>query len=128
MIKKLLSSLALLVLTTAMPATALAATNPYQSVNCAGQAAGSAICQGKGNTEDPISGPNGALKNVVNIVAFIAGLAAVVFIVIAGIRYITSQGDPQEVSKAKQSIIYAAVGLVIIVAAHQIISFVIGKI
>lgn len=127
MIKKLLFSLVVLLSVMISAVPALAATNPYGQVDCS-SAGGSAVCQGKGNTADPISGSSGSLMKVTNIVAWVAGMAAVLFVVLAGIKYITSQGDPQQISQAKQSIIYAAVGIVVIVATRMIIGFVLGNI
>lgn len=51
---------------------------------------------------------------IVNIMLALTGVAAGVFIVIAGIRYITSMGDPQEAEKAKKAIMYAVIGLIVI--------------
>jgi len=54
----------------------------------------------------------------------IAGVIAVLFIVIGGYKYVASQGNPQEVQKAKETIIYALVGLVIVMMAFTIVQFV----
>ncbi len=68
------------------------------------------------------------LKNVLNIVLVIAGAIAVLTVVIAGFRFITSQGNPTEVSKARNAIVYAAAGLVIIIFAFSIVNFVIFRV
>jgi hypothetical protein len=116
-----------LILGVMAPVSVLAATDPYQSVPCT-SATDSVVCQTQGNSTDPISGPKGILVRATNIVAYIAGIAGVLFIVFAGIKYTTSQGDPQEVSKAKQSIIYALIGLLVVGLARQIINFVLTKV
>lgn len=67
------------------------------------------------------------LKNVIDVMLYLAGAIAVVIIVIGGIRYITSDGDPGAASKAKNTIIYALVGLVIAVMSYSIVNFVIGR-
>lgn len=54
------------------------------------------------------------------------GILCVVIIVIAGIEYTTSIGNPQKVSKAKNTIMYAAIGLIVIICAAAIINFVLG--
>jgi hypothetical protein len=125
MMAKFLISLAV-ILGMATPLTVFA-VDPYGGLNC-GQAGDSTVCQTRGNTTDPIAGPQGVVVKVTNIVAFVAGAAAVLFIVFAGIKYITAQGDAQQISQAKQSIIYAAVGLVMIVLARQIINYVLSRI
>ena len=65
------------------------------------------------------------LQAVVNTVLAIVGAVAVLTIVVAGFRYITSQGSPNEVTTAKNAIIYALVGLVVIIAAFAIVNFVV---
>lgn len=57
-------------------------------------------------------------------VAFsITGAIALLIITLAGFKYITTQGNPQEVAKAKNAIIYALVGLVISILAVAIVQF-----
>ena len=58
--------------------------------------------------------------------ATIAALAVVV-IVIAGFRFIIAQGNPQETAKARNTIIYALVGLIVALAAEAIVALVLGK-
>jgi hypothetical protein len=126
MIAKFFITLAF-VLGAASPLPAFAAIDPYGGINC-GRAGDSAVCQTKGNSADPIAGPNGVLIKATNVIAFVAGAAAIFFIIFAGIKYITAQGDPSQISNAKTAIIYAFAGLVIIVLARQIISFVLSKV
>jgi hypothetical protein len=70
----------------------------------------------------------GIIKAALNILSIAAGVAAVIMIVIAGIRYVTSQGDSAGISGAKNTIIYAVVGLVIVALAQIIVKFVIDEI
>lgn len=56
------------------------------------------------------------------------GAIALLIIVIAGLRFILSNGDPQNVSKARNTIIYAAVGLAIAVSAEVIVTFVLNNV
>lgn len=91
--------------------------------------AGGTIKSGKcvdsnGNEVDPV-GLN--LQNVINILLFIAGIIAVIYIVIGGFRYVTSNGDSGSISKAKNTIMYALIGLVIAIMAYAIVNFVLGK-
>ena len=67
-----------------------------------------------------------AIIDVIKKVLDFMTLIAVVMIVIAGIRYIISQGEEGEKDKAKKMIIYVVIGLVIILAARAIVTFVIG--
>lgn len=68
------------------------------------------------------------IKLIVNFIFGLAGALSMLFIVIGGVRYIISQGDPNAVSQAKSTIIYALVGLVITVMAYSIVRFVVGAI
>lgn len=64
------------------------------------------------------------LQVILNIVLAIMGAAAVLVIVLAGFRYIVSQGSPDQVQQAKSAIIYSLVGLVVIMSAFAIVNFV----
>jgi hypothetical protein len=67
------------------------------------------------------------IKLVINIVSVIVGVVAVIMIIWGGLRYITSGGDSSNVSAAKNTIIYAIIGLVIVALAQFIVRFVLGK-
>lgn len=70
----------------------------------------------------------GALQTIMTIVFSITGAVAVVIVVIGGIKYSTSQGDPQAISKAKGAIIYAVVGLLVSILAVGIVQFAMGHV
>lgn len=72
------------------------------------------------------SAGNADVQTIMMIVIGILGALAVLFIVIGGLRYILSAGDPQAISKAKGTILYALVGLAVAIAAEAIIAFVLG--
>lgn len=65
---------------------------------------------------------------ILAIVFTILGAIALLFFVIGGFRYITSQGDPQEIAKAKNTLIYSLVGLLVAISAVAIVTFVLGRI
>lgn len=65
------------------------------------------------------------LMNTLNAVYLIIGIIAVAMIVYAGITYVRSAGDSKNIEKAKNTIIYAVVGLVIILLAAAITNFII---
>ncbi len=77
----------------------------------------------------PGSGNNdftsGQPAKIRTIVFGISGAIALLIIVIAGFQYITSQGNPQAVAKSKNAIIYAGVGLTILLLADAIVAFVV---
>jgi cytochrome bd-type quinol oxidase subunit 2 len=73
------------------------------------------------------SGFQSLLDKVVNIFSAIVGIIAVIMIIVGGLRYITSGGDSSRVGAAKTTIIYALVGLVVVVLAQLIVHFVINQ-
>lgn len=87
----------------------------------------SAACNDQNKTDNPITGPNGVLTKVTQILVYIIGIASVIVIIIGGLRYILSNGDANTVNTAKNSIIYALVGLVIAILAQTIVTFVLGR-
>lgn len=65
------------------------------------------------------------LNKAIAVTAQITGGIALLIIIIAGLRYITSQGNPQATAKAKNAIIYAGVGLAVSLLAFSIVTFVV---
>lgn len=109
-----------------MPMTA-AAYNPLDSACSATQGRGTPTACGVDATKNPLTGPNGTLKKISLVIATIAGLVAVIIIIVAGLQMITANGDAQKVASARSAVIGSIVGLVIIVAAESIVIFVISK-
>jgi hypothetical protein len=68
------------------------------------------------------------IKTVLTIVFSIVGALSLLFITIGGFRYVLSQGDPQAVGKAKGTILYALIGLIVAITAVAIVTFVVGRI
>lgn len=67
------------------------------------------------------------ITNVINIISLIVGVVAVIMIIIGGLRYVTSGGDSGQVGNAKNTIIYAIVGLVVVALAQVIVRFVVNS-
>jgi hypothetical protein len=91
------------------------------------------LCEGSGGTWNGNACANGTrtvpdtIKAVNNILVFIVGAVSVVMIIIGGFRYALSAGDSSAASGAKNTIIYAVVGLVVAVSAWAIVNFVLGN-
>jgi len=68
------------------------------------------------------------ITELVNIFSIVVGVVAVIMIIIGGFRYITSGGDSNNISSAKNTIIYAIIGLVVVALAQFIVQFVLSKI
>lgn len=70
---------------------------------------------------------NKLLSDVINIFSLVVGVVSVIMIIIGGLRYITSGGDSNNVSAAKNTILYAIVGLIIVALAQLIVRFVLSR-
>ena len=86
-------------------------------------ATGTNNCQKAGEQNDLTV----VIKNVVNILLFLIGAISVIMIVVGGLRYVTSAGDQSAVNGAKNTILYAVVGLVVAFMAYAIVNFVINQ-
>ena len=72
-------------------------------------------------------GPAGTFQTITNVLLFVVGAVSVIMLIIGGIRYVVSGGDSTAVQGAKNTILYAIVGIVICLLAYAIVSFVIGS-
>jgi hypothetical protein len=64
----------------------------------------------------------GLIVNIINFILAFLGVLAILFIVVAGIRLVVSQGDDSAKDKAKKTIIYAVVGLIVVILAGTIVN------
>lgn len=70
---------------------------------------------------------SGAIKTAIQVLLIVAGIIAVIMIIVGGLKYVTSSGDPQAISSAKKTIIYAIIGLVVVIFAQLIVQFVLSR-
>ena len=70
-------------------------------------------------------GNTGVFKQVTNTILYIVGIVAVIMLIIGGIKYVVSGGDSKKVTDAKNTILYAIIGLVIAFLSYAIVRFVI---
>lgn len=125
-----LISLAVLLTPLAAPAVASAAISSTPDIS-------SNLCAG-GNLNvndpncssgtDPSDKVNSLIGTVINIFSIVVGVVSVIMIIIGGLKYITSGGDSANVTGAKNTILYALVGLVIVALAQIIVRFVLQKV
>jgi ABC-type Na+ efflux pump permease subunit len=80
----------------------------------------SAICG------DQNADPAVLIKTIVNVLLFIIGLISVIMIIVGGFMYTTSAGDSGQVTKAKNTILFAVVGLVVAFLAFAIVNYVVN--
>jgi hypothetical protein len=82
------------------------------------------------NCDDPNIGASNIdsiLEIALNLLSLVAGVIAVIMIIIAGIKFLTSQGDPAKVASARNTVIYAIVGIIIVAMSQIIVRFVIDR-
>ena len=79
-----------------------------------------------GVPDNPLGQAN--IQSALQLVFGLAGAIAFIVVVLGGLKYVLSQGNPQETAKAKDTIMYALIGLVICVFAFSIVSFVINNV
>lgn len=90
------------------------------------------VCQNNGDTgvceenqKSENANTNVLVRNIVNILLYIVGALSVLMIIIGGLLMVTSQGDSSNITKAKNTILYAVVGLVVAFLAYAIINWVV---
>jgi Type IV secretion system pilin len=83
-------------------------------------------CTGEGD-DDPTGKVNELITQIINIFSVVVGIVAVIMIIYGGFKYITSGGDSGNVTGAKNTILYAIIGLIIVALAQFIVRFVLSK-
>ncbi len=112
-----------------------ASTSPvdvFQGV-CSGGGSNSTVCKENtdskagGEYKNPIYGSKGILSTIINLLSIIVGIVAVIGIMMAGFKFITSGSNPQQVTVAREMVLYAAVGLIVAAFAQVLVRFIIDK-
>jgi hypothetical protein len=89
---------------------------------CTGDNVNTAVC--KATTSDSA----GSLaKKIVNTLLVVIGIISVIMIIVGGIRYTLSNGDASQIKSAKDTVLYAVIGIVVALLAYAIVNFVLGK-
>ncbi len=131
MLKKLLASTGLiLVLLTIQLAPAAFASQQVTTDIQNGLCAGSNLQLNDFNNptgncnNDSLQQVNRIIRHVVNILSAVVGVVAVIMIIVGGLRYVTSGGNDTSITSAKNTILYAIVGLIIVALAQVLVHFV----
>ncbi len=66
-------------------------------------------------------------KTITNVLLFIIGAVSVIMLILGGIRYTISQGDSSAITSAKNTILYAIIGIIVAILAFAAVNFVIGS-
>lgn len=125
-LKLILASLTLAVVPLLVPVVVSAAppniTEQVQQGTCLSV---NGDCPADGDAETKV---NNIITTVINVFSLVVGVVSVIMIIIGGLKYITSGGESNNVTSAKNTIMYALVGLVIVALAQVIVRFVLGRV
>lgn len=109
-----------------VPAVALAA-----DTNIAGELCAGANIDSPNSSSNCETGSGGSVQtlasDVINIFSWVVGIVSVIMIIYGGFRYITSAGNDSSVTSAKNTILYAIIGLVVVAISQILVKFVIAK-
>lgn len=81
-----------------------------------------------GDINIPTTSGDQLFTNILNLFYFVAGIVAVIVIIIAGFTMSVSGSNPTALAKARNAILYSAIGLIVILSAFGITYFVLGRI
>lgn len=93
------------------------------AINVSKGCSGGEVCKELKNT----NAVNPLVRTLIGTMLFILGTISVIMIIVGGIKYTTSNGDQAKVTSAKNTILYAVVGLVVALLAYAIVNFVIAQ-
>lgn len=121
------ASLALAVIPVAVP-VAVHAEDPNIGGNLACGSTLKVDNEGECNTQTGSDRIQQIVTTIVNIFSIVVGIVAVIMIVVGGFKYITSGGDSGNITSAKNTIVYAVIGLVIVALAQFLVQFVLNNV
>lgn len=113
-----------LVLSVAAPSVSFADASCTGTGDITQGPAGGAACAKPASGATNLFGPNGIFITITNILLFVIGAVAVVMLIVGGIRYVVSSGDQNAVTGAKNTILYAIIGIVVAFLAYAAVNFV----
>ena len=109
----------------ALPALNTATVGAQCTSDASGGLAGGANCSKSEDQGADLFGPNGIFKTITNVLLFVIGAISVIMLIIGGIRYTISNGDSAAVTSAKNTILYAVIGIIVAILAYALVNFVI---
>lgn len=129
MLKKVSASL-VLVSALVLSFSFVPAVHAQTTTNCdisSGSISEGAECVKPTNSPSELFGPKSVFMTVTNVMLFVVGAVAVVMLIVGGIRYVVSAGDQAAVTGAKNTIMYAIIGIVVAFLAYAAVNFVSGQ-
>lgn len=112
---------------TFLPLSALAAPNAADCNPANGQITQGAQCAQANSQPDTLFGSGGIFQTIANILIFLVGAIAVIMLILGGLQYVISNGDSKRVEGAKNTILYAIIGIVVAILAYAAVAFVTGS-
>ena len=88
---------------------------------------GGGVNDAKGEGVAESANPAAIVTNVINVALWVVGVLAVIMLIWGGIKYATSAGDANKVTSAKNTVMYAVIGLVVAIFAYAIVNFVVTE-
>lgn len=121
----------MIIMTAVVLSLSVGYSTPAYAADCPkdGTSAGQVV-EGIGVTGDSCDKNKDRIVNIIGditrLISYFAGVIAVIMVIVAGFKYITSGGDSAKVTSAKNTLIYALIGIAVAVLAQFIIQFVIS--
>jgi len=121
--KSILFTFALLIGLVGFVAQPVGAINVFKD-SCKGSNSSDAVCTeaGKGAT-----GASDLIQRLITTLLYVVGVISIIVMIVGGIKYVTSDGDSSKVNSAKNTILYAVIGLVVAMLAFAIVNFVVAQ-
>ena len=101
-------------------------TAPVSALGEGGAPAGINAARGDNTPSNLVNGDSSIVRRAINIMLFGVGVLSVVMLIFGGFRYVISGGKKESVTNAKNTILYAIIGLLVAVFAYAIINFILG--
>jgi hypothetical protein len=92
--------------------------NVAEGVDCA---------RGEGARQNLFGGTGSLFAIVTNVLLFLIGAVSVIMLIVGGFRYVLSNGDSTQVTNAKNTILYAVIGIIVALLAYAIVNFVVSS-
>jgi hypothetical protein len=115
-----------LIVGTSLSSTVSAATPTLTDVTDGGSAG--TEYRGQGQPTTLFDGTDAIIPRIINVMLFIVGILAVIMLIYGGIRYVISGGQNERVTSAKNTILYAIVGLIVAILGYAVVGWIVGNI
>jgi Type IV secretion system pilin len=87
---------------------------------------GANCAKGTGQQTD-LFGQSGVFKRITDVMLFLIGAISVIMLILGGVRYVLSGGEQAKVAEAKNTILYAVIGVVVAILAYAVVNFVVSS-